>query len=103
MIRRMCDVIKSFALMCERDALQSFLAACTRYSIAKSDQELSALNLLDKSGLIRRPVSSFIKKTNGFKIRELFVSSKGKSGASSSAKVCVLQMPLTRCRCVARS
>lgn len=87
MIHRMCRVIESFVLVTERHALQAFLAASTQYSIAKSDQELTTLSRLEKSGLVRRGVSSFLKNERELKLRELFVSAKVKAGPSSSAKV----------------
>ncbi|TYZ66958.1 hypothetical protein PybrP1_012436 [[Pythium] brassicae (nom. inval.)] len=87
MIHRMGGVVESFALLSEPHALRAFLAVSTQYSLAKSDQELTTLSLLEKSGLVRRGASSYMKKDSELKIRELFASAKGKTGTLASAKV----------------
>lgn len=83
LIHRMCDVVEAFALVSERSSLDAFIATATQCSIAKSDQELSTLSLLDKCGLLRRATTRSVRKHPRPKPKSVV----SKSSALASGKV----------------
>lgn len=84
-IRRLRDTIEAFTISSDPKDVQAFLASVNQHSIIKSDEELTTLSLLNRSGGLKRTVSSRLKLGDA-KTRQS-KSPKSKTGTAVREKV----------------
>lgn len=94
LIHRMVDMIEAFSVCSDPKDVQAFLASVNQHSIIKSDDELTTLSLLNRSGGLKRTVPSRVKHADG-KTRQS-KSLKSKIGAAVREKVRCCQSSINR-------